>query len=380
MASHTRLRALLFIASLLLVGCGQALSGRSAAPAPPVAASLPPPAVATWVSGPPPSPTPWPTSTVGLPAGPTPVVTPRTVALAPAGASLNPLPAGGQLDRSCPDPPPAKPEFERYAVDPRGWPAPLARPEGHFWLAPPLAGNDHVVYTSWLPYGWDDDGNYLLHTGIDLAQPLGTPLLAVADGRVVVAGDDLDRLYGWRCDWYGELVVIRLDEAWQEQPVYALYGHVLELAVVAGQRVEQGDSVAEVGFGGVATHPHLHFEVRVGANAFEASRNPLLWFQPARTRGVLAGRLVDSAGRPWQSVEVELIARSVSAPRRTTWTYLNAPLRLANPDEQVAENFAFGNVLPGRHEVRVRLNGRLYEADVFVHGGELATVEIVTGP
>ena len=95
-------------------------------------------------------------------------------------------------------------------------------------------------------------GRYLIHNGIDIAEPEGTPVLATADGTVIFAGDDYSSYYGWRCDWYGHLVVIELDRQWQDQPVYILYGHVLEIEGKPGQRVSMGQKVAEVGVGGAA--------------------------------------------------------------------------------------------------------------------------------
>jgi murein DD-endopeptidase MepM/ murein hydrolase activator NlpD len=125
-------------------------------------------------------------------------------------------------------------------------------------LLHPFEGGGRLLYTDWFPYGYDVGGRYLIHNGVDLSEPLGTPILAMASGTTVVAGDDFNRLYGWRCDWYGHLVVIELDDRWLDQPVYILYGHVLNISVTAGQRVSQGDQVAEVGIGGAATLPHSH--------------------------------------------------------------------------------------------------------------------------
>jgi murein DD-endopeptidase MepM/ murein hydrolase activator NlpD len=199
-------------------------------------------------------------------------------------------------------------------------------------------------------------------------------------GTVVVAGDDFNSLYGWRCDWYGHLVVIELDERWLDQPVYILYGHVLGITVQAGQRVNQGDQVAEVGIGGAATLPHLHFEVRVGTNEFGSTRNPLLWVNPPTTRGLVAGRVVDPEGRPWQGVAVNAFGISEGTENYTTWSYLGDPQNLINPDETLAENFVFGDMRPGQYEIIILLQGTEYRAVVDVEAGELNTVEIVTEP
>ncbi len=308
----------------------------------------------------------------------TPTITP-TEELVP-GATLTELAISDPVDRSCPDPPPGKPDYDHYFLSPSFWPVPEQAAESHFWLAKPLPGGGRLLYTEWLPYGYDAGGRYLLHNGIDAAEPQGTPLLAVDDGLVVVAGDDYTKLYGWRCDWYGNLVVIELDRQWRGQPVYIVYGHVLEIEVEAGQRVERGEKVAEVGVGGAAKLPHLHFEVRVGTNEFGSTRNPLLWLEPPSTRGIIAGRLVDPEGRPWQGVTVTAVANSDEAENKITWTYLDDSRHLIGPDEVLAENFVFGDLKPGNYDIYVVLQGETYRQAVEVKGGELTKVNIVTVP
>jgi len=295
-------------------------------------------------------------------------------------ATLTELALSDPVDRTCPDPPPGKPDYDHYYLSSSVWPVPEQAAESHFWLAKPLPGGGRLLYTEWLPYGYDAGGRYLLHNGIDAAEPQGTPLLAVDDGLVVVAGDDYTRLYGWRCDWYGNLVVIELDRRWRGQPVYIVYGHVLEIEVEMGQRVKRGQKVAEVGVGGAAKLPHLHFEVRVGTNEFGSTRNPLLWLEPSTTRGIIAGRLVDPEGRPWQGVTVSAVAISDEAENKTTWTYLDDPQHLIGPDEVLAENFVIGDLKPGQYDVYVALQGETYRQVVQVKAGELTIVDIVTVP
>jgi murein DD-endopeptidase MepM/ murein hydrolase activator NlpD len=94
------------------------------------------------------------------------------------------------------------------------------------------------------------------HAGLDFAAPVGTPVLAPADGVVVFAGRyDLRQSVGW---WrYGNLVVIRHDDRF-----VTLFGHNSEVLVRAGQRVAQGQPISKVGSTGWSTSPHLHYEVR----------------------------------------------------------------------------------------------------------------------
>ena len=326
----------------------------------------------TATQPPPPSPTAVPTSTR----------TPRPTATPTSTPTQTPTPVfiADNIDRTCPDPAPLKPEYNRYYVPAQSWPQPNVGGPQHLWLSKPLPGGGRLLFTEWFPYGFDAGGRYLLHNGLDVSEPFNTPVLAMADGTVVVAGDDYSRLYGWRCDWYGHLVVIELDDRWLDQPVYILYGHVLDISVNVGDRVSRGEQVAEVGIGGAATLPHLHFEIRVGTNEFGSTRNPLLWLRPPVTRGVVVGRLIDPQGRPWQGVTIHAFGLSDGTENHTTWSYLGDPQRLTNPDETLAENFVIGDMRPGWYELIIPLQGVEYRAEVEVIGGALSTVEIVTEP
>lgn len=329
-----------------------------------------------------PTPTNWPKPTSVLQATDTPTATkvlavevPETIAV-----TATAIARADHLDRSCPDPIPRKPDYNHFFLSGKEWPTPAPGRSEHFWLTKPLPGGGRFLYTDWLPYGYDAGGRYLIHNGIDSAEPEGTPVLAVADGTVVVAGEDISRLYGWRCNWYGHLVVVELDDQWLNQPVYVLYGHILNISVVVGQRVQRGDQVAEVGHGGAAQLAHLHFEVRVGTNSFGSTRNPLLWLAPPVSRGVIVGRLVDPEGRPWQGVTVVAVGQTPNKETYTTWTYLDDPKHIIRPDELYAENFAIGDVLPGEYKLYVELQDETYQVPITVSGGSLTEVEIVTKP
>lgn len=259
------------------------------------------------------------------------------------------------------------------------WPTPdLAAASSHFWLSKPLPGSGRLLINQTYPYGYDGGGRYLLHNGVDVAEELGTPVLAVADGTVVVAQSDANEMYGWRCDWYGHLVVLQLEETWRGQPIYALYGHILNSNVTVGERVERGQPIAEIGIGGAAIVPHLHFELRIGENSFDATRNPMLWFDPGPTRGVIAGRLLDPEGRPWQGVTLTLISHDEEPKFINTWSYLADERGPVNPDEALAENFVFADVRPGTYDLYVKLQGVEYRTAVSVQAGKLTVVEIIT--
>lgn len=105
-------------------------------------------------------------------------------------------------------------------------------------------------------YSYSDGGSSRsLHNGIDLAAPVGTPIFASGAGRVVFARQRIIS---------GNSVVI------EHLPgVYTLYYHLEEIEVAEGQRLYQGQRIGTVGMTGLATGPHLHWELRVGGVAVD---------------------------------------------------------------------------------------------------------------
>lgn len=358
-------RAAVTLAALLaLSGC--AAPGKTASPTitpvPPEAAPSP---SATDVPTVPPSATPPPSPTAPPLATASPIPSP----------SATPDTSGVGLP--CPATPPAKPEYARYSLSAAPWPTPDPAAPPPLSLANPLpAAGRNAGY----PYGSDGSGRYLLHNGLDMADEDDNLAVAVGDGTVIIARGDQEEMFGWRCDWYGQLVVIRLDELWGDQPVYALYGHIKDMQASEGQQVSRGEPVAREGAAGVAVVPHLHLEIRVGRNAFGATRNPLLWIEPWSGGGLIAGRLLDPDGRAWEGVTVTLIDRDGSSDFLNTWTYLDDPDHLIRPEPSLGENFVFGPVAAGSYDVYTKIQGVEYRLPVQVHEGQLATVEIVTEP
>jgi len=94
-------------------------------------------------------------------------------------------------------------------------------------------------------YGWRWGR---MHKGIDIAAPVGTPVVAAAGGVVVSSG--------WDSGGYGNKVDIRHPDG-----SVTRYGHNSRLLVREGQEVRQGQLISEMGSTGRSTGPHLHFEV-----------------------------------------------------------------------------------------------------------------------
>ncbi len=115
------------------------------------------------------------------------------------------------------------------------------------------------VFTS--GYGWRWGR---MHRGIDVANNVGTPIMAARTGRVVFSG--------WHDGGYGYLVTLQHPDGSR-----SLYAHNSRLMVSSGQEVRQGHVIALMGSTGRSTGPHLHFEIHpAGAGA----TNPLGFLPP----------------------------------------------------------------------------------------------------
>lgn len=90
-----------------------------------------------------------------------------------------------------------------------------------------------------------------MHQGIDIAGPIGTPIVAAADGVVVVSG--------YSSGGYGNVIDIEHADG-----SITRYGHNNRLFVGVGTPVRQGQMIAEMGNTGRSTGPHLHFEFHPG--------------------------------------------------------------------------------------------------------------------
>lgn len=85
------------------------------------------------------------------------------------------------------------------------------------------------------------------HKGIDIANKVGTPVIAPADGLVVSVGKESN---------YGKVIIIN-----HGYNMKTRYAHLHKFRVKKGDRVKRGDIIGEVGASGRCTGPHLHYEV-----------------------------------------------------------------------------------------------------------------------
>ena len=146
-----------------------------------------------------------------------------------------------------------KKRHELYRFEMRGGALALVHDDGRgvAWidLEKPVRG---APVTS--PFGWRIHpvfGDLRFHRGIDLGAAAGTPVVAAASGVVVAMGARGN---------YGRLVVVRHDEHLETS-----YAHLAHFArgLHIGARVKRGQRIGLVGRSGVATGPHLYFEVAV---------------------------------------------------------------------------------------------------------------------
>jgi len=131
--------------------------------------------------------------------------------------------------------------------------------------SPYLRGSSALIWpaqgTFTSGYGWRWGR---MHRGIDIANNIGTPIVAAARGRVSFAG--------WHEGGYGYFVEITHEDGSRTR-----YGHNSNLLVREGQQVDQGQVISQMGSSGRSTGPHLHFEVLPPG---EGAMNPLQFLPP----------------------------------------------------------------------------------------------------
>ena len=111
------------------------------------------------------------------------------------------------------------------------------------------------------------------HSGLDIAAPEGTPVVAADDGEILKAY--------WNEDGYGGLVIVGHPSGYE-----TWYGHLDRFDVEKGDQVKRGQELGLMGSTGFSTGPHLHFEVRQDGQLCD----PLLFLKKANLRRVVGGQ------------------------------------------------------------------------------------------
>jgi len=259
-------------------------------------------------------------------------------------------------------------------------PGPPAQTD-HFWIGRPFFSSAKTqIASSNYQFGSTASSRYRVHYGVDISNPMGTDVRAATTGEVIHAGPDDPILLGPYNNFYGNAVVIRLDQrlpvAGGELDVFLLYGHLNQLNVQVGDRVEPDDIVGFVGMKGIALGPHLHVEVRLGANTYNHIVNPYVWMEPIAGTGAIAVRLLTADGRTWRSARVSLLRYENGAAVWSRYIETYSDDGYLGPDPAWGENGAMGSLRPGTYQVVSVLNGERVKAEVQVRAGETTFVEL----
>lgn len=126
--------------------------------------------------------------------------------------------------------------------------------EGFLWPAPTSKyitsgfGNRKIAL-----YGYER-----FHTGVDIHGAIGTEVLAIADGTVIVSTYD---------DGWGDYMIIN-----HGNNILSLYAHLNCRYIKRGESVQRGQAIGELGNSGFSSGPHLHFEIRENGKSINPFR------------------------------------------------------------------------------------------------------------
>jgi len=245
------------------------------------------------------------------------------------------------------------------------YPVPLAlTPFDHFYFSKPFSANENPWPVEDYRYGgffFED----IVHSGMDIKIPVGTPVIAAGPGKVVWAGYGLFSGRFDPEDPFGIAVMIRHDFGYKGKRIYTVYAHLDRVDVEQDQYVETGDYLGLSGETGKSSGPHLHFEVRLDVNGFFATRNPELWLVPPQGYGVLAGRVMNTGGR---RVEGQLvIVRPLGSDeffRANSYHFGHI-----NLDDYYQENLVVSDLPAGRYEIAINYLSRIYRREIEIYPG-----------
>jgi murein DD-endopeptidase MepM/ murein hydrolase activator NlpD len=272
-------------------------------------------------------------------------------------------------------PPPLRFDLPTPGAEPiSGWRPPLypvpwaVSPYDHFYFARPISADNVNWPLAEYRYGGIFFDN-IVHTGVDIPDDSGTPILAAGPGTVVWAGWGLFTEAPLNTDDpYGQAVAIRHDFGYRGQQLYTVYAHMEAVNATLGQWVDTGEVIGYVGRTGQTTGPHLHFEVRLGENSFHNTLNPELWMSPPQGWGVLVGRITDEKGQVLRWYNVEIRPEPEGKPLRTVRTYGGGA---TNPDPYYNENMALSDLPAGIYKISLKYDDKLQQFWVEIFPGQV---------
>jgi hypothetical protein len=295
------------------------------------------------------------TSVLPLPAG-------RWLVGSPRGIRVD----GGASAQPCAPPPPVP---TAMPAEPR-----------HTWFQRPVWPEDQPDIDQTYRYGSTMGGNFQQHQGVEFNAAEGTPVHAVGDGAVALAGP---------AEAGALTVAIRHDRSFEaggrRYTIYSVYYHNSRLETQVGQRVRAGDVIARVGNTGRATNEHLHLEVHAApvdslplvvdpAMRFPPyTSNPELWIEPLAGTGLVAGRVVDAGGAPVRQARVYGLVKP--GPRETPFSFAETYGDRARGTPAYEEHFAVSDVPAGTYLLWVEIAGKRVYRRARVAPGMVTWVE-----
>jgi murein DD-endopeptidase MepM/ murein hydrolase activator NlpD len=109
------------------------------------------------------------------------------------------------------------------------------------------------------------------HSGVDICAKRGDPVFACADGVVLASG--------YRKNLKGMGLLVTLDHG---DSIFTDYAHLSKVLVYPGQKVMRGDRIGLIGSTGRSSSPHLHLQVRNGAQFYD----PMIFFNQSQLSGI----------------------------------------------------------------------------------------------
>lgn len=271
--------------------------------------------------------------------------------------------------------PPAKFVFPTPAPPPKSvWRPPLypvpwgLRDYDHFFFIRPIPVDD----VNWPLANYRYGGIFfedVVHTGVDITSPTGTPVLATGPGKVVWSGYGLLSFSPNNYDDpYGLAIAIRHDFGYQDQPLYTLYAHLSESFVIEDQVVEAGEVIGLSGETGQTTGPHLHYEVRIGRNDYFSTQNPELWLAPPQGWGILAGRVMSTSGNLISHKDITVTA----VENYRVWLVMTYGPKSVNSDPYYRENVVMGDLPAGIYQLAINYEGKNYLKNIEISPGSIS--------
>ncbi len=266
-------------------------------------------------------------------------------------------------------------EFPPMLPPPReGTPAAARHP---LFARPIAAGDGNPFVDATYRYGSTMGGNFQQHQGVEFNNPAGTPVRAIADGVVVLAG---------QAEAGSNTVAILHDQRLDTSYVFSTYFHNASLNVRSGQRVRSGEVIARVGNTGRATNDHLHLEIHVAPTTDSAkivhpdvrfpefTVNPQLWIEPLPGTGIVAGRVLDANGQPVPGARIHGLVQPY--PEETPLSFVETYRERSHAHPLYNENFAIGDIPAGEYVIGTDLGGRKVWRRINVQAGRVTFVEL----